>query len=123
MIQQETGSAVERMEQGTNDVKDGQAVVDEAGTSFSTIADAVGGLTTNAENILNAARVSAEKANDLVGVMEALNKTSNDVSQEAESVSAATEQLSASMDEIAVASKSMSEMAQKLKDTTTKFKL
>ena len=123
MIQQETVSAVERMEQGTNDVKDGQAVVDEAGTSFSTIADAVGGLTTNAENILNAARVSAEKANDLVGVMEALNKTSNDVSQEAESVSAATEQLSASMDEIAVASKSMSEMAQKLKDTTTKFKL
>lgn len=123
VIQQDTTSAFDRMEQGTNDVRDGKVVVDEAGSSFSTIVEAVTGLTQNAENILNAAHASAEKANNLVNVMDALNKTSAEVSQEAESVSAATEELAASMDEIAVASKSMSEMAQKLKDTTTQFKL
>lgn len=123
VIQDDTTKAVERMEQGTLDVQSGKSVVDQAGNSFSTIVQAVIGLTKNAEIILQAARSSAEKINKLVAVMDELNKTSTAVSQEAESVSAATEQLSASMDEIASASKNMSDMAQKLKDSTSQFKL
>ena len=123
VIQNDTTAAVERMEQGTLDVQSGKTVVDEAGNSFSTIVQAVNGLTKNAEIILHAAQSSAEKTNKLVAVMDALNKTSAAVSQEAESVSAATEELSASMDEIAGASKNMSDMAQKLKDSTSQFKL
>lgn len=123
VIQHDTTKAVERMEQGTLDVQSGKGVVDNAGNSFSTIVQAVIGLTKNAEIILNAARSSSEKINKLVAVMDGLNKTSAAVSQEAESVSAATEQLSASMDEIATASKNMSDMAQKLKDSTSQFKL
>lgn len=123
VIQNDTAKAVERMEQGTRDVQSGKAVVDQSGNSFSTIVQAVIGLTQNAEIILTAAQASTEKIGKLVAVMDALNKTSTAVSQEAESVSAATEQLSASMDEIAVASKNMSDMAQKLKDSTSQFKL
>lgn len=123
IIQNDTTKAVERMEQGTHDVQSGKSVVDEAGNSFSTIVQAVIGLTKNAEIILRAARSSSEKINKLVAVMDDLNKTSAAVSQEAESVSAATEELSASMDEIATASKNMSDMAQKLKDSTSQFKL
>lgn len=123
VIQDDTTKAVERMEQGTLDVQSGKSVVDKAGNSFSTIVQAVIGLTKNAEIILQAARSSAEKINKLVAVMDELNKTSTAVSQEAESVSAATEQLSASMDEIASASKNMSDMAQQLKDSTSQFKL
>lgn len=123
VIQDDTTKAVEKMEQGTVDVQSGKSVVDRAGNSFSTIVQAVIGLTKNAEIILHAARSSSEKINKLVAVMDALNKTSNAVSQEAESVSAATEQLSASMDEIASASKNMSDMAQKLQDSTSQFKL
>ena len=123
VIQNDTTKAVERMEQGTLDVQSGKSVVDKAGNSFSTIVQAVIGLTKNAEIILHAARSSSEKINKLVAVMDELNKTSNAVSQEAESVSAATEQLSASMDEIASASKNMSDMAQKLQDSTSQFKL
>ena len=104
-------------------MQSGKSVVDEAGNSFSTIVQAVLGLTKNAEIILHAARSSSEKINKLVTVMNELNKTSAAVSQEAESVSAATEQLSASMDEIANASKNMSDMAQKLQDSTSQFKL
>ena len=123
VIQNDTTKAVERMEQGTLDVQSGKSVVDEAGNSFSTIVQAVIGLTQNAEIILHAARSSSEKINKLVSVMDGLNKTSAAVSQEAESVSAATQQLSASMDEIAIASKNMSDMAQKLQDSTSQFKL
>ena len=123
VIQSDTTKAVERMEQGTQDVQSGKSVVDAAGNSFSNIVQAVNGLTENAEIILRAARSSAEKINKLVGVMDDLNKTSAAVSQEAESVSAATEQLSASMDEIAGASKNMSDMAQQLKDSTAQFKV
>ncbi|MBR4152495.1 MAG: methyl-accepting chemotaxis protein [Selenomonadaceae bacterium] len=123
VIQTDTTKAVERMEQGTLDVQSGKSVVDNAGNSFSTIVQAVIGLTKNAEIILQAAQSSSVKINKLVAVMDELNKTSTAVSQEAESVSAATEQLSASMDEIATASKNMSDMAQKLKDSTSQFKL
>ena len=123
VIQNDTTKAVERMEQGTQDVQSGKTVVDKAGDSFGNIVQAVIGLTKNAEIILQAARSSAEKINKLVSVMDDLNKTSAAVSQEAESVSAATEQLSASMDEIAGASKNMSDMAQKLKDSTSQFKV
>ena len=123
VIQSDTTRAVERMEQGTQDVQSGKSVVDKAGDSFSNIVQAVIGLTKNAEIILHAARSSSEKINKLVAVMDELNKTSAAVSQEAESVSAATEQLSASMDEIASASKNMSDMAQKLQDSTSQFKL
>ena len=123
VIQDDTTKAVERMEQGTLDVQSGKTVVDKAGDSFSTIVQAVIGLTKNAEIILQAAQSSSEKINKLVAVMDALNKTSTAVSQDAESVSAATEELSASMDEIASASKNMSDMAQKLKDLTSQFKL
>ena len=123
VIQNDTTKAVERMEQGTLDVQSGKSVVDNAGNSFSTIVQAVIGLTKNAEIILHAARSSSEKINKLVAVMDDLNKTSAAVSQEAESVSAATEQLSASMDEIAGASKNMSDMAQQLKDSTSQFKV
>ena len=122
-IQADTGRAVERMEKGTADVQAGKAVVDEAGKSFGTIVGAVSGLTENAENILQAARASAGNANELVSIMESLNQTTAEVSQETESVSAATEELSASMDEIATASKNMAEMAQKLQNSTTQFKL
>ena len=123
VIQSDTTKAVERMEQGTQDVQSGKIVVDKAGISFGNIVQAVIGLTKNAEIILHAAQASAEKINKLVAVMDALNKTSAAVSQEAESVSAATQQLSASMDEIAGASKNMSDMAQKLKDSTSQFKV
>ena len=123
VIQNDTTKAVERMEQGTLEVQSGKSVVDKAGDSFSTIVQAVIGLTKNAEVILHAAQGSSEKINKLVAVMDDLNKTSAAVSQEAESVSAATEQLSASMDEIANASKNMAEMAQKLQDSTSQFKL
>ena len=94
-----------------------------AGNAFDTIVDVVEGLTKNAKTILDAARTSAGRANDLVGMMDSLKGSSDEISEETGSVSAATEELSASMDEIANASRNLAELAQKLQDSTTQFKL
>ena len=122
-IQVDTTKAVDSMAKWTEDVKSGKEVVNEAGTAFETIVNAVEGLTHNAETILDAARVSAGKANELVRTMDSLNKSSAEISDETGSVSAATEELSASMDEIANASRNLADLAQKLQDSTTQFKL
>ena len=122
-IQVDTTKAVDSMAKWTEDVKSGKEVVNAAGTAFDTIVNAVEGLTHNAETILDAARASSGKANTLVSTMDSLNKASDEISDETGSVSAATEELSASMDEIANASRNLAELAQKLKDSTTQFKL
>ena len=122
-IQTDTVQAVERMKKGTEDVQGGKDVVNKAGTAFESIASAVGELTTSSEAILSAARRSAQKAAQLVAVMDGINKSGRDVAAETESVSAATEEQSASMDEIAGASQKLAELAQELQNSTTKFKL
>lgn len=122
-IQTDTVQAVERMKKGTEDVQGGKDVVNKAGTAFESIANAVSELTASSESILSAAQRSAQKAAQLVAVMDGINKSGRDVAAETESVSAATEEQSASMDEIAGASQKLAELAQELQNSTTKFKL
>jgi methyl-accepting chemotaxis protein len=122
-IQTDTTQAVDRMKKGTEDVQSGKEVVNKAGIAFETITSAVEELTSNSEAILSAARRSAQKAAELVEVMDGINESGREVAVETESVSAATEEQSASMDEIANASQKLAGLAQELQDSTTKFKL
>ena len=122
-IQQETQQAVERMEHGTKKVESGRAVIADAGEAFRTITEAVEDLAAQAEGILQGARLSAGKAEKLVGVMENIHAASTDVASETESVSAATEEQSASMDEVASASHKLSELSQTLQDEAAKFRI
>ena len=73
--------------------------------------------------ILNNAKVASTRVDKLVEAMDALNRSSKDVSMETESVSAATEEQSASIDEVAGASQKLSELAEALTDSTAKFKI
>ena len=122
-IQTDTQQAVQRMQKGTEDVQSSKDVVGKAGEAFQNITNAVGSLTNNAEMILEAAKRSVSKAEQLVLVMDGVNQTGRDVAAETESVSAATEEQSAAMDEIAGASQKLAVLAQDLQDSTAKFKL
>ena len=122
-IQQETEQAVERMQQGKDDVENGKVIIARAGNAFSKIAAAVGELTHHAEDILTDAQASTEKAQGIVNLMDIVNSAGKGVSAESESVSAATEEQSASMDEIAAASRKLSDLANELTVATTKFKI
>ena len=111
------------MEHGTEVVKNGQIVMDDAGRAFENISTAVSDLTAHAEGILKDARLSTQKANHLVNVMEALDESGRSVSAETESVSAATEEQAASMDEIANASSQLANLSHDLQAATSKFKI
>lgn len=122
-IQNEMKEALEQMERGNKEVESGKVVVAEAGDSFSNITEAVGELTQHAEEILRNAKTASTRVDKLVESMDALNKSSKDVSMETESVSAATEQQSASIDEVANASQKLSDLAEELMASASKFKI
>ena len=69
------------------------------------------------------ARKSTAKAEELVDVMEGINKSGLDVASETQSVSAATEEQSAAMDEVANASRNLASLAKELSEHAAKFKL
>lgn len=122
-IQQETQQAVRRMENGTEQVKNGQGVISAAGDAFGEIADAVDNLAHHAQDILQGAKLSADKAEALVKVMENIHQASTEVASETQSVSAATEEQSASMDEVANASQKLHDLSNTLQDEAAKFKI
>lgn len=122
-IQQETQQAVKRMENGTEQVKNGQGVISAAGDAFGEIADAVDNLAHHAQDILQGAKLSADKAEALVKVMENIHQASTEVASETQSVSAATEEQSASMDEVANASQKLHDLSNTLQDEAAKFKI
>lgn len=122
-IQAEMSQALEQMERGNQEVESGKVVVAAAGDSFKNITDAIVQLTQHAEEIQRNAKDASARVDKLVESMDELNKSSKDVSAETESVSAATEQQSASIDEVASASKKLSELAEELTASTSKFKI
>lgn len=122
-IQQEPQQAVRRMENGTEQVKNGQGVISAAGDAFGEIADAVDNLAHHAQDILQGAKLSADKAEALVKVMENIHQASTEVASETQSVSAATEEQSASMDEVANASHKLQDLSNRLQDEVARFKI
>ena len=122
-IQNEMKEALDQMEKGNKEVESGKVVVAAAGDSFKNITEAIAKLTNHAEEILTNAKTASTRVDALVEAMDELNKSSKDVSAETESVSAATEQQSASIDEVANASKKLSDLAEELTASASKFKI
>ena len=122
-IQNEMKEALDQMEKGNKEVVSGKVVVAEAGDSFKNITAAIAQLTNHAEEILNNAKMAANRVDKLVEAMDELNRSSKDVSSETESVSAATEEQSASIDEVATASQKLSDLAEELTASASKFKI
>lgn len=122
-IQQETQQAVKRMENGTEQVRNGREVISAAGEAFGEIADAVDNLAHHAQDILQGAKLSADKAGALVKTMENIYQASTEVATETQSVSAATEEQSASMDEVANASQKLHDLSNILQSEAAKFKI
>lgn len=122
-IQQETQQAVKRMENGTEQVRNGQEVISAAGEAFGEIADAVDNLAHHAQDILQGAKLSADKAGALVKTMGNIYQASTEVATETQSVSAATEEQSASMDEVATASQKLHDLSNTLQSEAAKFKI
>ena len=122
-IQKDTASAVESIEQSTQDVKDGRQAVAETGQAFHGIEVQVDKLNANVatsmEHIDTVNKSSKKILTDVVRVKEIANQSNDNAS----SISAATQQQTATMHEVADASKTLAELANDLQGEVAQFKL
>lgn len=122
-IQGRTEQAVAAMAEGTQEVRRGTEVVDQAGRSFREIDGHV-------QEVAEIARGVADGLNRLVSgsqqVLVAMQETegiSRDISGQTETISAATEEQSAATEEIASSSQHLAQLAEQLQTVVAKFKI
>ncbi len=120
-IQTKTDQAVVAMATGTDEVRKGTAVVDQAGASFKEIqrqVEEVAGITQGiAEGLTNA----MESSKLVLVATQEVDAIGRDIAGQAQNISAATEEQSASMEEIAASSQSLANVAEELQKAVRKF--
>lgn len=122
-IQVDTDQAVAAMEKGTQEVKTGAIVVQEAGTSFTKIYEMVDTVNQQANEMAKTMEELASGTQQVVNSIQEIDASSKNVAAESQSVSAATEEQSASMEEIAASSRNLANLAQELTETSSRFKI
>lgn len=122
-IQADTESAVAAMRQGTEEVQIGAQVVGEAGSAFSDICGMIDLVNRQAGEISRTMVSLASGTRTVVGAVDAIDVSTQSVSDETQSVSAATQQQSAAMQEIAASSRSLAQLAQELNKLSARFVL
>lgn len=120
-IQQDTQTAVLAMNEGTNEVRVGTEVVNNAGQAFNNIFDIIENVNKDANGMSDYMRMLAQRAESIIGSVEEVDKASLNIAKESESVSAATEEQSASMEQMAASSRSLAVLAQQLREESAKF--
>lgn len=122
-IQEDTEQAVIAMDKGTDEVKTGANVVQNAGSAFAKIYEMVDEVNHQAEEMVKTMEGLASGTQNIVDSIRKIDDSSKNVAAESQSVSAATEQQSASMEEIAASSRSLAQMAQDLTQMSNRFKI
>ena len=122
-IQNDTASAVEAMEAGTVDVKEGTDAIREVGEQFQRIMKQVDGIQQQMEGIGTSMKTVSDGASHIVDAVESINKVSQKTSEHTNSISNATETQSASNEEIAAASQSLAQLAIEMQEAIGKFKM
>ncbi len=121
-IQQDTEDAVESMQVGTDEVKQGTASIREVGEQFGEILSMVNGIKTQMDEINSAVQTVAKEAATIVKMVDAIDEISKKTSDNMNTISNATEEQSASNEEIAAASQALSNMASDMQDAVGQFK-
>lgn len=122
-IQHDTEDAVEAMQTGSNEVKEGTGAIREVGEQFGQILSMVNGIKTQMDEInLSVQTVSKETA-AIVKKVDSIDEISKKTAAHMKSISDSTEEQSASNEEIAAASQALSQMAEDMQDAVGKFKV
>jgi len=122
-IQVKTDEAVVAMANGTNEVKRGTEVVDNAGIAFQDINQHLREAASMAQQASNAMNHQAALSQQVFSAMQQVNTISHDIAGQTQTISAATEEQSASMEEIASFSQHLATLAEQLNVAVTKFKM
>ncbi len=122
-IQLETNTAVEAMNNGTQEVKTGADVVNAAGVSFREITTLVTDVSEQVKQISAAIQQMATGSQQIVLAVQKIDGLSKKAAGEAQGVSAATEEQLASMEEISASSRALAVLAQDLQTAVATFRM
>lgn len=122
-IQNETDKAVEAMANGTQEVKVGAQVMNDAGHAFGKITTSIENMLGQIQEISASIQEIASGSQNVVATMHTIDTISKDTASQTQTVSAATEEQSASMEEISHSSQLLSNMAEELQQAINKFKM
>ncbi|WP_312203153.1 methyl-accepting chemotaxis protein [Anaerospora hongkongensis] len=120
-IQDRTDQAVVAMTAGTAEVQKGNAVVDQAGASFTEIQRQIEEVAAITQKIAQGLTQAVEASKQVLGATQEVDEIGRDIAGQAQNISAATEEQSASMEEIAASSQSLANIAAELQKAVRKF--
>ena len=122
-IQQDTGSAVAAINDGTKEVQVGTAVVKDAGQAFEQVFDSLGEVTGQVKDISAAIQQMADGSRQIVAAVKDIDAIGKEAAGQSQSVSAATEEQAATMEDIAASSQALAKAAEELAAVVGKFKV
>ena len=122
-IQRDTASAVESIEQSTQNVKDGREAVAHTGDAFRGIEAQVDKLNTNVAASMKHISAVNKRSTEILTAVARVRQIANQSNENAASISAATQQQTATMQEVADASKTLADLANDLQGEVSQFKL
>lgn len=123
LIQSETARTLQSMTTTTKEVKEGLAVVEQAGTSFMQINEAVQHVVDQIQQIGSAIHNLAKDTLEVQQAIHEVNGIAEEAAAGAQNVSATTEEQLASMEEIASSAMDLANMSEELQELITRFKI
>jgi len=120
-IQGKTNEAVISMTNGTQEVRRGTDVVDQAGTAFRNIDKHLQEVAAMAQHTADSLVAQSKMRMQVLTSIEEVNTISHDISGQTQNVSAATEEQSAAVEEIAASSQHLANLAEQLRIAVAKF--
>ena len=121
-IQNDTEDAVNAMQTGTKEVKNGTGAIKEVGEQFARILAMVNDIQSQMEKINSSVKTVAEQAGTIVTMVDEIDELSKKTDEHMKTIISSTEEQSASNEEIAAASQALSNMAGDMQDAVGQFK-
>ena len=122
-IQHDTASAVESIEQSTQNVKDGRQAVAQTGEAFRGIEAEIDKLNENILASMEHIKTVNSSSEEILTAVARVRKIANQSNENAGSISAATQEQTATMQEVADASRTLAELANDMQGEVAQFKL
>ncbi|WP_310832287.1 methyl-accepting chemotaxis protein [Paenibacillus pedocola] len=120
-IQSETSRTIAMVSQGEKEVEVGIHAVQTAGQSFAEIEGSIQNINEQISGVSDASQQMSHETHELVVAFEQINRITLASSEGTYDVSASAQEQLASVEEIAAASRMLSELAQELQESISKF--
>lgn len=122
-VQGETAAAVQGMQEGMLQSREGLAVVQTAGEAFEKIRLAIKDVAGQIEEVSATAQEMSAGTEEVAASVEETSRIARQSSQQIQMVAATTEQQLASMQEITASAASLNSMAEELQQSVSRFRL